>query len=675
MGLKILNSLSVRQKVWGGFGVLVALLVLVSALSYRSLFRVEDRLSLVVDELQPAMLASMDLSASVDEAAAALGFYLVSQEAKDKTRYGNALQRVNTALGRLDHLLVADRAPQARAQLDTLRAQVERFVAYRERMIGLVENPASNIAGLRYAAEHLNPLSQQMLQLASQMILSEFDEPVSEERRQLLNIIHNLRYAWANVMNGVRAYIAFRGERPLQEIDLYLGSLQSSLDALVQFENELTLDQEDSLSQFTELRDRFKTNFEELRKIESSGRWRMDMYLLRNEIGPLVNSIQTGLDGIVAGQRRQAEHTSTALLGSLQGDARFIGLLALLGLLLGGGVALVAGNQIAGPVVALRDLLKDIAEGEADLARRVKLASDDELGQASTYFNQTMARLQEMIRGVASASSEVEQQVLRSSANISQAKDNVVEGAEHTRSTATATEEMSATSAEIARNAQAASAEADQARRQAQAGKEAMQSMASRAREMDREIAGLQQNVDSILDKGQSMYGMIGAINEIADQTNLLALNAAIEAARAGEAGRGFAVVADEVRQLAIKTQASTAQITELLNDNQRSNQALVSSMRKVAETTDSTLQTVAEAEAVIEQMAGNVGQMNDMIEQIAGAAKEQAQVSHDIAGSIEILSAKEGENAELMDESNAAFGSLSQTANRLHTMVARFKV
>jgi len=675
MRFNLLNSMSVRQKVWVGFGVLVALLLLVSALCYRSLFRVEDRLAHVVDELQPAMLASMDLAVSLDEAAAALGFYLLSEESADKLRYESALRSVDESLARLTRSLDSIQDTTTAQDLDRLRQQVRDFTAYEKQMVGLVDDRTSNIAGLSYAAEHLNPISQEMLQLAGEMIMSEFEEAASEKRRQLLNIIHDMRYAWANVMNGVRAYIAFRGQRSLDEINLYLDAVQSNVDALQQFGDELTLDQEDSLGRFIGLRDRFVANFDQLRKIEDSGRWRTDVYLVREELGPLVASIQEQLKRLVDAQRRKAEQTSGDLLADLDQDAGFVILLTLLGLAAGIGIAILAGGQIARPVVVLRDILKDIAQGEGDLTRRVKLASRDELGQASGYFNQTMAKLQEMITAVADASSQVNQQVSQATANVRQVKDNVSEGAEHTRSTATATGQMSATSAEIARNAETASAEADRARQQARTGGEAIRTMAARARDMDGRMNGLQQNVDSIQDNGRAMSGMIVAINEIADQTNLLALNAAIEAARAGEAGRGFAVVADEVRQLAIKTQASTAQITELLNENQRSNQELALSMSSVSEVAGAVLGAVAETEAVIGRMAGSVDTMNDMVEQIARAAREQAQTSQDITGSIEILSARQQESAALMDASISHLDELVQTANRLDAMVARFKV
>ena len=671
MNLPRFSDLPVRQKVWGGFGILLALMVGLSAVSWRSLSQVSDDLSLVVEEVQPTMLASQDLSQSLANASSALGLYLLTQEESNRVAYRESLQAVDGALSHLEQLLLE----RPDVSLQNLHGLVERFKSYEKAMVSLVDDPVSNMVGLSFAAQYLNPVSQQMLQLSGEMVISEFEEPVSESRRELFNEIHALRYTWANVMNGVRAYIAFRGERALNEIDLYMQGTDEKIKKLTAFGDELTFEQEEGLSGFIELKEQFVANFDKLRAIEASGKWRTDIQLIRDEVSPLLSQIDSELDTLVEQQRSLAVAISTALLADLDQNSTLIGVLLLVGVLVGALVAWLTGNQIVRPILRLREILQDMARGEGDLTQRVELASGDEIGQASGFFNQMMTGLQKMVIDIAAEAQQVEQGAEQSSERVTAVQVNVVDGAERTRSTAAATEEMSATSAEIARNAETAAGEAEKAREQAQDGSAAMQQVAQKAQTMETQIGQLQESVDAIEAKGRSMDKVIGVINEIAEQTNLLALNAAIEAARAGEAGRGFAVVADEVRQLASKTQHSTAQIRTLLDDNRHSNQALVSSMEQVAETTGTMRQSVDDTEQVIRLMSENVELMNEMVDQIAHAAREQSQTSEQIAHNVEVMSGKESENAEWMKASSGDLEELTRTSTRLNQLVGHFKV
>ena len=464
MKLEFFSGLSIRSKVWGGFGVLLALTIAVSTISWRSFFQIENEFSRVVEEVQPTMLASQALSRSLAQASAALGIYLLTGENSSQVDYGESLEQVDAAMADLTRLTTEQNDAALAEHVTHLGALVERFVGYQDRMIALAEDDMANLAGLSYAARNLNPLSQEMLQISSEMISSEFDEDVTPERRQLFNEIHELRYAWANVINGVRAYIAFRSESALQEVALYNELADQKLEIISSYEDKLTFEQEDGLARFTGLKNKFSDALEGLKKISADGSWRTDISLIRDEISPLLSEINNELDGVLEDQRQLSMTASDDVLSDLQGSASLIGILLAVSLVIGIGVMLLVGQQVVSPILRLRDILEDMAKGEGDLTQRAKLASKDELGQASGYFNHMMGSLQDMVLEIAAVSEQVLGSAEQSSQRVGTVLTNVTDAAERIRGTAAATEEMSATSADIARNAETAAEEAEKAR-------------------------------------------------------------------------------------------------------------------------------------------------------------------------------------------------------------------
>ncbi|WP_297528002.1 methyl-accepting chemotaxis protein [Thiohalobacter sp.] len=667
-----LHHLTMRQKSWLGYGSLLALLLAISAIAFLGQSRVERQIARMVDEQQPVVLDSLAVTGELNEAAGALGFYLLSGEAQHREAYERALQATRSRLATLAGRVAGDdEAAELLAEIDKGVAQ---FGVEGSELLALVGDNARNIPAIAYASEHLNPLARQMLNLLTQMILSEQEEPADATRKQLMSDVHDLRYAWANALAAMRGYLAFRGHA-LEELNMYLEDVGKRMERLRAFGELLTFDQEDSLEQFAGFYEQYVANARKLSSFEAEGRWRTDAWLVRERLGPLVREIGDDLERLAGYERQRIEDTSVALRADMADARLVVGGLAVLGLVLGLLVAFLVGRHTVDPVQRLREVFQEFADGEGDLTRRVPVESADELGQVSRYFNKMMDDLQGMIREVAGVAGEVADRSRQASDEVAVVAGNITQGADRARSTATATEEMSATSAEIARNAELASEEAGKARDEVQSGADMVRDMARRAHDMHAQIRALQEQVDDIGTKGRNMLDMVAVINEIADQTNLLALNAAIEAARAGEFGRGFAVVADEVRQLAMKTQQSTAQITDLLKANEHSSKELSGVMGNVSNVTDSLIGSVDQTSTTIERVAGSVNAMTDLVSHIAHAAREQSTATQEIAGHVEEMSRIEDENAQLTREVEGFLGELAGASSRLDGLVGRFSV
>ncbi|MRR34923.1 methyl-accepting chemotaxis protein, partial [bacterium] len=338
-------------------------------------------------------------------------------------------------------------------------------------------------------------------------------------------------------------------------------------------------------------------------------------------------------------------------------------------------VTVLISRSITGPIRSMNAILDDIAQGDGDLTRRLEIRSNDELGQMGKSFNTFIGKLHEIIASVAQGTV----QVAAAASQVHAASEQMATGAEEVASqagtVATASEEMSATSNEIATNCILAAEGSRQASDSANGGSRVVeQSVAVMGRIAER-VRAAAQTVEGLGARSDQIGEIIGTIEDIADQTNLLALNAAIEAARAGEQGRGFAVVADEVRALAERTTRATREIAEMIKAIQQETRGAVTSMddgvREVATGTAEAAKSGEALQAILDQVNG----MTSQVGQIATAAEQQTATTAEITNNIQQITEVVQETARSAQESAMAASRLTQLAEELQRMVGRFRL
>jgi len=335
----------------------------------------------------------------------------------------------------------------------------------------------------------------------------------------------------------------------------------------------------------------------------------------------------------------------------------------------------LVGHGIARPLKQMVAMLNDIAQGEGDLTRRLTSDRADELGAIATGFNTFLIKLQGMITQVVSSVQKVSDSSEHTADIAIRTNQGVHKQMVEIDQVATAVHEMTATAQDVARNATQAAQAASHADQAASQGMRIVRDTSLSIGALAEEIGKAVGVVQTLAKDSENINAILTAIRGIAEQTNLLALNAAIEAARAGEQGRGFAVVADEVRNLAQKTQKATEEIQAMIQQLQQGTRDVVRVMEDSQNRTDESVQHAAQAAEALETITQAVSVINDMNTQIASAAEEQSAVAEDINRNVINIGQVANEVAGGADESSAASADLTKLAEQQRRLINQFKV
>nr|MBO2511862.1 methyl-accepting chemotaxis protein [Gammaproteobacteria bacterium] len=352
--------------------------------------------------------------------------------------------------------------------------------------------------------------------------------------------------------------------------------------------------------------------------------------------------------------------------------------MTLVGLLVAGLGLLVVwfvGYGIARPLRQMVGMLDDIAKGDGDLTVRLQVQRSDELGQIAQGFNAFLTKLQAMIAAVVNSVQQVSDSSVRTADIAIRTNQGVQKQLAEIELVATAIHEMTATAQDVARNASHAAEAASHADRAANQGKQVVQETSAAIRELAGEIDHAVGVVQELAHDSENINAILVAIRGIAEQTNLLALNAAIEAARAGEQGRGFAVVADEVRSLAQKTQQATEEIQSMILQLQNGTREVVRVMEQSQAKTGASVEHANQAADALEAITEAVSVINDMNNQIASAAEEQSAVAEDINRNVTNIGQVANEVAGGADESSQASAEMTRLAEQQRRLVTQFRV
>ncbi len=348
-------------------------------------------------------------------------------------------------------------------------------------------------------------------------------------------------------------------------------------------------------------------------------------------------------------------------------------LVTLLALVFGVIAAWVITRQIVAPLQQTLSIVERVASG--DLSHDLSVDRRDEMGQLQASIQRMTVNLRQLISGIRDGVTQIASAAEELSAVTEQTSAGVNSQKVETDQVATAMHEMTATVQEVARNAEEASEAAVAADQQAREGDRVVNEAIVQIERLAKEVGNSTEAMNELKRESDKIGSVLDVIKSVAQQTNLLALNAAIEAARAGEAGRGFAVVADEVRSLAQRTQKSTEEIEQLIAGLQSGTQQVATIMDNSRELTVSSVELTRRAGGSLENITKTVSAIQAMNQQIAAAAEEQSATAEEINRSILNVRDVSEQTSAASEETAASSVELARLGNHLQIMVSKFKV
>ncbi|MFT6900081.1 MAG: methyl-accepting chemotaxis protein [Colwellia sp.] len=670
----MLRNFKISRRLIIGFSLLVLILAISSLISIRQINLIEQQSVKIIDLRIPTAQASASILNGVNHALAALrGWMLLGKDKFKEERLLAWNKEINPALSTLEKMSKNWTNPENMVRLKELKTLLRDF-SFEQQEIENIAQTLQNIPSIEMLYQQAVPQSLILSNEITAMINTELVLEATTKRKALLGVMADIRGSLGLSLANIRGFL-LSGEQEYQEAfeKLWRKNTQS-FNKLTSLQNLLNKSQKQSFSKFTTARAIFSKLPTKMINSRNGDDWNIANHRLGTKAAPLGFKIKEIISQMSINQIKLLNDDSNTMHSIVDDSVFLTGASLLVGSLIAIALSLVISRSIILPIKNMVDHLT-LAANNNDLTVRFEKKGKDELSEVASKVNNMLSTFQKSLQDVLNASNQISVCAEETSVISSQVEQSTHEQVEQMESIATAINEMAMTVKEVAVSTLVTSDSSDSAAEMTKSGLQSMQATTNIIEQLAEIINQTTKTIAALEQSSINIAGVLEVINGIAEQTNLLALNAAIEAARAGEQGRGFAVVADEVRALASRTQQSTGEISEIVGLLQKNSTSAVTLMKESEEQVINVINSASSTGDALNTIADIITQINDMSTQIATASEQQEIVVEEININVVKINDKTQESSQAIVDVSKAGQELAKLSTGMQILVAQFKI
>ena len=671
-------NFTVKNKLFAGFGVVLLSVTLISIFNYIKVGNVATIEKQLVELRLPTEMAGMRLEDGIHLSLAGLRGYMLLGDApataeKFKAERQRGWELIDNSITEMDGFAENWTDPNNIQSLQKMKGLIKEFrIAQQE--IEDISHTTENNPALKILLTEVAPRATTILQAITSVIEDQSQQIPSPEQLKLLKLLADSRGSFAIGLANIRAYLLSGDTQFVDKFQAKWAINEARYKQISSMTRLFSSEQLKAWKIYKNSRSEFASLPEKMFKLRSSKDWNFANYWLGSKAAPKAGAIMRIVKKMRASQQKLSITDREKLTDNISLVKLFLILGLLLTLIIGIFASIFIANLIIKPLKQVVAHANTISNGDLTTPP-LKLKGNDELTELAKAVNDMNGSLLTTVRHVHDSALQISSSSEQLLATTQQTNHNIFEQQSQIEMVASAMNEMSATAQEVTQHTTGTSQAANEANTETTEGRNIVDGAIEAIQQLAEQIENTANVIHQLEEDSENIGKVLDVIKGIAEQTNLLALNAAIEAARAGEQGRGFAVVADEVRTLAGRTQESTAEINQVIEKLQLGSQKAVDVMSKSRKEAQSVVEQATQAGTSLSVISTAVERINDMSSQIASAAEQQNSTAEEINRNIINISELGHETTSGAEETSVAAEGLNQLAIELKGLVEKFRI